>query len=98
MDGSWHETAAAAAGGGAHLPRLDVPALARIGTIGPERADLMLAGSAIFAAICALWPSRMLRVADRGLREGMLRQMRDAAYEQAGMKSRHRARRRCASR
>ena len=36
----------------------------------------MLAGSAIFAAICALWPSRMLRVADRGLREGMLRQMR----------------------
>jgi len=38
----------------------------------------MLAGSAIFAAICSLWPSPMLRVADRGLREGMLRQMRDA--------------------
>ena len=53
------------------------PALARIGAIGPERADLMLAGSAIFAAICSLWPSPMLRVADRGLREGMLRQMRD---------------------
>ena len=47
------------------------------GAIGAERADLMLAGSAIFAAICALWPSPMLRVADRGLREGMLRQMRD---------------------
>ena len=55
---------------------LDVAALAQLGPIGPERADLMLAGSAIFAAICALWPSRMLRVADRGLREGMLRQMR----------------------
>ena len=36
----------------------------------------MLAGSAIFSAICAQWPSTMLRVADRGLREGMLRQMR----------------------
>ncbi len=56
---------------------MDVPALARIGAIGPERADLMLAGWAIFAAICALWPSPVLRVADRGLREGMLRQMRD---------------------
>jgi exopolyphosphatase/guanosine-5'-triphosphate,3'-diphosphate pyrophosphatase len=57
---------------------LDVPALAGMGAVGPERADLMLAGSAIFSAICALWPSPMLRVADRGLREGMLRQMRDA--------------------
>jgi exopolyphosphatase/pppGpp-phosphohydrolase len=42
----------------------------------------MLAGSAIFAAICALWPSPMLRVADRGLREGMLRQMRDELLAQ----------------
>jgi exopolyphosphatase/guanosine-5'-triphosphate,3'-diphosphate pyrophosphatase len=56
---------------------MDVPALSRMGAIGPERADLMLAGSAIFAAICTLWPSPVLRVADRGLREGMLRQMRD---------------------
>ena len=55
---------------------LDAAALARLGPIGPERADLMLAGCAIFGAICALWPSRMLRVADRGLREGMLRQLR----------------------
>ena len=75
VDGSWHETA--------HMLRiveriagLDVAALAQLGPIGEERADLMLAGSAIFAAICALWPCRMLRVADRGLREGMLRQMR----------------------
>ena len=70
--------------------RLDVAALARIGAIGPERADLMLAGSAIFAAICALWPSPMLRVADRGLREGMLRQMREElsdAAEGSGMKT-----------
>jgi isoquinoline 1-oxidoreductase beta subunit len=38
-------------------------------------ADLMLPGCAIFSAICSLWPSPVLRVADRGLREGMLRQL-----------------------
>ena len=76
VDGSWHEVRKIlkvvdrTAG-------LDVKAMARLGPVGPERADLMLAGTAIFAAICALWPSRMLRVADRGLREGMLRQLRE---------------------
>jgi exopolyphosphatase/guanosine-5'-triphosphate,3'-diphosphate pyrophosphatase len=76
VDASWHDTARLLAVV-ERISRLDVPALAKIGSIGPERADLMLAGSAIFAAICGLWQSPMLRVADRGLREGMLRQMRD---------------------
>jgi exopolyphosphatase/guanosine-5'-triphosphate,3'-diphosphate pyrophosphatase len=76
VDGSWHRTATLAAVVD-RVSRLDVPALAGMGAIGPERADLMLAGSAIFAAICTLWSSPVLRVADRGLREGMLRQMRD---------------------
>ncbi len=76
VDASWHETARLLAVVD-RISRLDSLALSKIGAIGPERADLMLAGSAIFAAICALWPSPMLRVADRGLREGMLRQMRD---------------------
>lgn len=74
VDGSWHETA--------HMLRVvdrlldqDREALAKIGSIGAERADLMLPGCAIFAAICALWPAPVLRVADRGLREGMLRQL-----------------------
>ena len=40
--------------------------------IGPQRADLVVAGCAILAAICRLWPADRLRVADRGLREGML--------------------------
>ncbi len=40
--------------------------------IGPERADLVLAGCAILEAIMRLWPCRRLRVADRGLREGIL--------------------------
>jgi exopolyphosphatase/guanosine-5'-triphosphate,3'-diphosphate pyrophosphatase len=74
VDGSWHETA--------HMLRVverlldqDTEELAKIGSIGVERADLMLPGCAIFAAICSLWPSPVLRVADRGLREGMLRRL-----------------------
>jgi len=40
--------------------------------IGAERADLVLAGCAIFEAIRRVFPCERLRVADRGLREGML--------------------------
>ena len=40
--------------------------------IGPDRADLVLAGCAIFEAIRQEFPSRRLRIADRGLREGIL--------------------------
>lgn len=40
--------------------------------IGRDRADLVLAGCAILEAILRLWPCEMLRVADRGLREGIL--------------------------
>jgi exopolyphosphatase/guanosine-5'-triphosphate,3'-diphosphate pyrophosphatase len=40
--------------------------------IGPERADLILAGCAIMEAMLRVWPVRSLRVADRGLREGIL--------------------------
>ncbi len=40
--------------------------------IGPERADLVLAGCAILEAMMRLWPCERLRVADRGLREGIL--------------------------
>jgi exopolyphosphatase/guanosine-5'-triphosphate,3'-diphosphate pyrophosphatase len=40
--------------------------------IGTERADLVLAGCAILEAICRAFPCPRLRVADRGLREGML--------------------------
>jgi len=43
--------------------------------IGSERADLVLAGCAILEAIRREFPCRRLRVADRGLREGMLLQM-----------------------
>jgi exopolyphosphatase/guanosine-5'-triphosphate,3'-diphosphate pyrophosphatase len=43
--------------------------------IGSERADLVLAGCAIMEAIRRAFPCRRLRVADRGLREGMLVEM-----------------------
>lgn len=43
--------------------------------IGPDRSDLVLAGCAIMQAIRKRWPSHRMRVADRGLREGLLNDM-----------------------
>ncbi|MFY8150949.1 MAG: Ppx/GppA phosphatase family protein, partial [Hyphomicrobiales bacterium] len=43
--------------------------------IGPQRADLVLAGCAILEAIRLAFPCKRLRVADRGLREGLLVQL-----------------------
>jgi len=40
--------------------------------IGRDRADLVLAGCAILEALLRVWPCERLRVADRGLREGIL--------------------------
>ncbi len=40
--------------------------------IGRDRADLVLAGCAILEALMRTWPAERLRVADRGLREGIL--------------------------
>lgn len=50
--------------------------------VGNDRADLVMAGCAILEAIRRTWPSERLRVADRGLREGILTQLmeRDAAW------------------
>jgi exopolyphosphatase/guanosine-5'-triphosphate,3'-diphosphate pyrophosphatase len=43
--------------------------------IGRERADLVVAGCAILEAILDLWPAHRLGVADRGIREGILRSL-----------------------
>jgi exopolyphosphatase/guanosine-5'-triphosphate,3'-diphosphate pyrophosphatase len=40
--------------------------------IGPDRGDLVLAGAAILQAAQEVWPCERVRVADRGLREGLL--------------------------
>ncbi len=45
------------------------------GCIGPERADLVLAGCAILEAIRRAFPAKRVRIADRGLREGILLQL-----------------------
>jgi len=55
-----------------HLLALDCKARALEPCIGPARADLVLAGCAILEAICRTWPVGRLRVADRGVREGIL--------------------------
>lgn len=40
--------------------------------IGPDRADLVVCGCAILDALIRDWPVNRIRVADRGLREGIL--------------------------
>jgi exopolyphosphatase/guanosine-5'-triphosphate,3'-diphosphate pyrophosphatase len=54
------------------LAEMDCADRAALPCIGPERADLVVAGCAILEAICRLWPVGRVRVADRGLREGIL--------------------------
>jgi exopolyphosphatase/guanosine-5'-triphosphate,3'-diphosphate pyrophosphatase len=55
-----------------HLAGLDLDGRAANPCVGRERADLVLSGCAILDAICATWPVGCLRVADRGIREGIL--------------------------
>lgn len=52
-----------------HDERREIPC------IGRERADLVVAGCAILEAILDLWPADRLGVADRGIREGILRSL-----------------------
>ena len=47
--------------------------------IGDSRADLVVAGCAVLDAICRTWPVGALRVADRGVREGILVELIRAA-------------------
>ncbi|WP_348771538.1 Ppx/GppA phosphatase family protein [Azospirillum sp. SYSU D00513] len=54
------------------LVALDFDGRARHPCIGQERADLVVAGCAVLEAICDCWPVERLRIADRGLREGIL--------------------------
>ena len=71
VDGSWLmiEDIARATG---QLATMDYEARARHPCIRRGRADLVIAGCAILEAITRTWPAKRLRVADRGLREGML--------------------------
>ena len=55
------------------LAGMNVGQRAELACIGNERADLVVAGCAILEAILDLWPAERLSVADRGIREGILR-------------------------
>jgi exopolyphosphatase / guanosine-5'-triphosphate,3'-diphosphate pyrophosphatase len=54
------------------LADLDYPARIAHPCIGPDRADLVISGCAILEGVCQVWPVGRLRVADRGIREGVL--------------------------
>ncbi len=60
----------------AHMSPTDRAALP---CIGRERADLVVAGCAILETILDLWPAERIGVADRGIREGILRRLMAAA-------------------
>lgn len=56
-----------------------VPERAQVSCIGAERADLVVAGCAILEAIMDVWPAERLGIADRGIREGILRRLMGSA-------------------
>ncbi len=58
--------------------------------IGRERADLVISGCAILEAMRRRWPCERLRVADRGLREGVLVELmsRDGVWRSRRRRSR----------
>ncbi len=60
--------------------------------IGPDRADLVLAGAAILEAVQRAWPCERVRVADRGLREGLLLQKMREDRQQKPRRRRRRKR------
>ena len=69
------------------LSAMPIQARRDLACIGRERADLVVAGCAILETILDLWPADRLGVADRGIREGILRSLMTAE----GMAERTRA-------
>jgi len=59
----------------AHIASLDMAGRAAVPCIGQERADLVVAGCAILEEILDIWPAEQLGIADRGIREGILRRL-----------------------
>jgi exopolyphosphatase/guanosine-5'-triphosphate,3'-diphosphate pyrophosphatase len=57
------------------LSRMSLEERSQLPCIGAERADLVVAGCAILDAIMDIWPAETLGVADRGIREGILRSL-----------------------
>jgi exopolyphosphatase/guanosine-5'-triphosphate,3'-diphosphate pyrophosphatase len=59
----------------AMIASMDYEERSALPCIGNERADLVVAGCAILEAIMEIWPAKNLGVADRGIREGILRSL-----------------------
>jgi exopolyphosphatase/guanosine-5'-triphosphate,3'-diphosphate pyrophosphatase len=74
VDGSWLDGAAVGEVSAA-LRAMSYHERAQHPCIGKDRADLVLAGCAILEEIHRAFPANRIRVADRGLREGMLTRM-----------------------
>jgi exopolyphosphatase/guanosine-5'-triphosphate,3'-diphosphate pyrophosphatase len=57
------------------LSGMSIGERAQLPCIGADRADLVVAGCAILEAIMDIWPAKTLGIADRGIREGILRSL-----------------------
>ncbi|MCP5374381.1 MAG: Ppx/GppA family phosphatase [Hyphomicrobiales bacterium] len=57
------------------LAALDHDTRAAHPCIGADRAEMVIMGCAILEAICRRWPAGRLRIADRGIREGVLHEL-----------------------
>ena len=57
------------------IAEMDHEERAALPCIGADRADMVVAGCAILEAIIEIWPAKNLGVADRGIREGILRSL-----------------------
>jgi exopolyphosphatase/guanosine-5'-triphosphate,3'-diphosphate pyrophosphatase len=57
------------------IAEMDLGERSSLPCIGAERADLVVAGCAILEAILDIWPAEKLGIADRGIREGILRSL-----------------------
>lgn len=57
------------------IAEMDFEGRSALPCIGAERADLVVAGCAILEAILDIWPAAHLGIADRGIREGILRSL-----------------------
>ncbi len=57
------------------ISEMDFGGRSSLPCIGTERADLVVAGCAILEAILDIWPAEKLGIADRGIREGILRSL-----------------------
>ena len=68
------------------LSRLSEQERGKVPCIGPDRAELVVAGCAILESILDLWPAERLGVADRGIREGILRSLMAADFAGPGQR------------